>query len=141
MSCFISFTFDFDTDASSGATHRLQSWPVGRLDLKTGLVFVCVSLASGCTTSQSNQIDRQLLQTAWAADGVSFEFVIGEDTILYEFDMKEHPYTLDGNVLVVDFQDPTLGVQRKEILRLTKEELELRDVRLGDTTTVFRRVQ
>ncbi len=122
-------------------SHRLQSWPVGRLDLKTGLVFVCVSLASGCTTSQSNQIDRQLLQTAWAADGVSFEFVIGEDTILYEFDMKEHPYTLDGNVLVVDFQDPTLGVQRKEILRLTKEELELRDVRLGDTTTVFRRVR
>jgi hypothetical protein len=122
-------------------SHRPRSWPARRLDLKTGLVVVCLSLASGCTTPQSNQIDRQLLQTAWAADGVNFEFVIGEDTILYEFDMKEHPYALDGNILVVDFQDPTLGVQRKEILRLTKEELELRDVRLGDPTTVFRRVQ
>ena len=111
------------------------------LDLKTGLVFVCMSLASGCTASQSNQIDRQLLHAAWSGDGGSFEFVIGENTILYEFDMKEHPYTLDGNILVVDFQDPTLGVQRKEILRLTKEELELRDVHRGDKTTVFRRVQ
>jgi len=43
-----------------------------------------------------------------------------------EFDMKEHPYRLDGNVLIIDFEDPTLGVQRKRILRLTDDELNLR---------------
>ena len=100
-----------------------------------------VYLMVGCATSAPDQIDRSLLHAAWTSHGGGFEFVIGEETILYEFDMKEHPYILEGNVLVIDFQDPALGVQRKEILRLTKEELELRDVHREDNATVFRHVQ
>jgi hypothetical protein len=38
-----------------------------------------------------------------------------------------HPYRLEGDVLVIDFEDPTLGVQRKRILRLTHDELEFKD--------------
>ena len=42
---------------------------------------------------------------------------------------------------VIDFLDPVLGVRRKEIVRLTTDELELRDVDLGGEPTVFRHVE
>ena len=47
--------------------------------------------------------------------------------------MKEHPYRLEGSVLIIDFEDPTLGVQRKRILRLTDNELEFKDEQYGGT--------
>ena len=98
------------------------------------------ALAVGGAQSAPPLIDRELLHAAWARDGERFDFVIGETAILYEFDMREHPYELDGHILVIDFEDPTLGVQRKEILRLTADELELRDVGQDDST-VYRRVR
>ena len=104
-------------------------------------VLLAGGVAVACAQSPPAAIDPDLLQAAWTSDGTSFDFVIREQTILYEFDMQEHPYELEGNILVVDFEDPTLGVQRKEILRLTTEELELRDVDLSERSTVYRRVE
>lgn len=104
-------------------------------------VVLAAGLAAGCSWSPAPSIDRALLHAAWTSDGGSFDFVIGEHTILYEFDMREHPYTLEGNILVIDFLDPTLGVQRKEIVRLTTDELELRDVDVGGEATLFRHVE
>lgn len=104
------------------------------------LILMFMGIAIGNTTPKSNRIDKQLLYAAWTSHGGNFEFVISEKTILYEFDMQERPYKLEGNILVIDFQDASLGVQRKEILRLTKEELELRDVRWKDSATIFKHV-
>ncbi len=66
--------------------------------------------------------------------------LIKERTILFEFDMKEHPYRLEGNTIVIDFQDPTLGVQRKRIIRLTADELEIEDQPSGHRG-VYRRMR
>ena len=46
----------------------------------------------------------------------------------------------EGNVLVIDFEDPTLGVQRKRILRLTDEELEFKDEQY-EATEVLRKMK
>jgi len=73
-------------------------------------------------------IDVEKLKGAWFKDGEpSFTWVIMDRTILMEFDMKEHPYRIVGDVLVIDFEDPTLGVQRKRILRLSDDELVFKD--------------
>jgi hypothetical protein len=77
---------------------------------------------------QGTDIDRQLLKGAWTSGGPSFDMVIQDSTILFEFDMKEHPYTLNDSLLIIDFQDPTLGIQTKKILKLTKKELVFRDL-------------
>ena len=80
------------------------------------------------TSALAQTIDREKLKGAWWKDGEpSFTWFITDRTILMEFDMKEHPYRLEGNVLIIDFEDPTLGVQRKRILRLTDDELEFKD--------------
>ena len=81
-----------------------------------------------CTSSPAQTIDVEKLKGAWWKEGEpSFTWLIMDRTILMEFDMKEHPYRLEGNVLIIDFEDPTLGVQRKRILRLTDDELEFKD--------------
>lgn len=77
---------------------------------------------------QSTGIDRQLLKGAWTSGGPSFDMVIQDSTILFEFDMKEHPYTLNDSLLTIDFQDSTLGIQTKKILKLTKQEFVFRDL-------------
>lgn len=79
-------------------------------------------------TFQSTGIDRQLLKGAWTSGGPSFDMVVQDSTILFEFDMKEHPYTLSDSLLIIDFQDSTLGIQTKKILKLTKQELVFRDL-------------
>jgi hypothetical protein len=85
-------------------------------------------LLIGCSGSPAQTIDVEKLKGAWWKEGEpSFTWLIGDYTILTEFDMKEHPYRLEGNVIVIDFEDPTLGVQRKRILRLTDDELEFKD--------------
>ena len=86
------------------------------------------------------QIDARLLEGAWTSHGGSFEFLIQEETILFEFDMKEHPYRLDGDTLIIQFDDAALGTQRKTVVRLTDSKLELKDVR-GSETTLYRRVE
>jgi hypothetical protein len=104
-----------------------------------GLLFILGVLAL-CTTVSAQTIDPALLRGAWSSDGQNFTFVIRERTILFEFDMKEHPYRLEGNVIVIDFEDPTLGVQRKRILRLTDTELEIRD-EVFDAAEVLKRMK
>jgi hypothetical protein len=93
----------------------------------------------GCV-STTNGIDRSALIGAWASEGPSFDFDIRESTILYEFDMQEHPYTLKGDTLVVDLRSASLGIQRKRILSLTPELLILQDVDF-DGGTEYRRVR
>ena len=81
-----------------------------------------------CTSSLAQTIDVEKLKGVWWKQGEpSFTWLIMDRTILTEFDMKEHPYRLEGDVLIIDFEDPTLGVQRKRILRLTDDELEFKD--------------
>src|SRR5215831_2706977 len=86
------------------------------------------TLLTASTILPAQTIDVEKLKGAWWKEGEpSFTWLIKERTILMEFDMKEHPYRLEGNILIIDFEDPTLGVQRKRILRLTDDELEIKD--------------
>jgi len=80
---------------------------------------------------QATGIDRQLLKGAWTSGGPSFDMIVQDSTILFEFDMKDHPYTLKDSLLIIDFQDPTLGIQTKKILILTVQELVFRDLESG----------
>ena len=92
------------------------------------------TLLIASTILPAQTIDVEKLKGVWWKEGEpSFTWLIKDRTILIEFDMKEHPYRLEGNVLIIDFEDPTLGVQRKRILRLTDDELEFRDEEYGFT--------
>lgn len=96
--------------------------------------FLLATLLFACTSSRSQTIDVEKLKGAWWKEGEpSFTWLIMDRTILMEFDMKEHPYRLEGDVLIIDFEDPTLGVQRKRILRLTDDELEFKDEQYEDS--------
>ena len=92
----------------------------------------------GCAGSHAERVDAELLKGAWSSDGQNFDFVIQERTILFEFDMKEHPYQLQGDVVVVDFEDPTLGIQRKRVVRVSADELEWEDQDFGVRETYRR---
>src|SRR5215813_10211641 len=86
------------------------------------------TLLIASTILPAQTIDVEKLKGAWWKEGEpSFTWFIKDGTILMEFDMKEHPYRLEGNILTIDFEDPTLGVQRKRISRLTDDELEIKD--------------
>lgn len=97
------------------------------------VVALCLLLVR-CGTAPV-PLETALLHGPWFTDGPSFELVIREQTILFEFDMMEHPYRLENGVLVIEFDD---GVQRKRILRLTRDEMEWRDEAFG-TVSVFHR--
>ena len=84
-----------------------------------------------CASGGTEPIDQEALRGPWTSGGPSFDFLIGETTILFEFDMREHPYRLEGDVLVVDFDNPTLGTVRSRIVRLTADVLELEYERVG----------
>ena len=100
-----------------------------------------VTFLIGCTSSPAQTIDVEKLKGAWWKEGEpSFTWLIMDRTILMEFDMKEHPYRLEGDVLVIDFEDATLGVQRKRILRLTDDELEYTDEQY-EATEVLRKMK
>jgi hypothetical protein len=101
-------------------------------------ILMPASLCLACAPSPGIQ-QRELLG-AWTSGGPSFDFDIRDSTVLYEFDMQEHPYLLEDDVLVVDFGSTELGIQRKRILALGTDSLVLQDVRTG-TSTTFRRVQ
>ena len=103
-----------------------------------GTALVSMFLLTGGTRPQDPAIDLKLLKGAWMTYGPSFDWVIGDSTILFESDMREHPYRLEGLVIVIDYSDPAMA-QRKRIVRLTESELEIKDERFGGTT-VFRRM-
>jgi hypothetical protein len=98
------------------------------------LALLFFSCASGTA------VDAHLLKGPWTSGGPSFDFDIGERTILFEFDMKEHPYTIEGRTVVIDFQDPALGIQRKRVLLLTEDVLEWQDEQYG-VRGVYRRMR
>src|SRR5438876_12152171 len=101
-----------------------------------------VTFLIGCISSPAQTIDVEKLKGAWWKEGEpSFTWLIKDRTILMEFDMKEHPYRLEGNVLIIDFQDPTLGVQRKRILRLTDDELEFKDEQYEGTEVLRKKMK
>jgi hypothetical protein len=97
-------------------------------------------LVLGCAGAHEGRVDVERLKGAWSSDGQNFDFVIQDRSILFEFDMKEHPYRLEGDVVVVDFEDPSLGIQRKRVVRLSVDELEWEDVSSGVHGT-YRRLQ
>jgi hypothetical protein len=78
------------------------------------------------------------IRGVWTAGGPSFVMDIRERTILFEFDMKEHPYHVDGTTIVIDFEDPTLGVQRKRVVRVTADVLVIEDERFKQRETLTR---
>lgn len=110
------------------------------LALMTALTISCAGARLAPTSPAGPRIDPKLLRGAWTDGGPSFVLSVGERRILFEFDMKEHPYRLRGDILAIDFEDPTLGVQRKRILRLTADELELQDEASG-YSEVLRRMK
>lgn len=84
-----------------------------------------------------SRIDPELLKGAWRSNHESFDFDIREGVILYEFDMKEHPYTLKGDVLTVDL-GPDSGINRARILELTENTLTLLYVDSGTVSQYSR---
>jgi hypothetical protein len=101
----------------------------------SALLVFAVSTAAA---PRGTQAVAELILGAWTTGGPSFDMLIQETSILFEFDMKEHPYRLDGQTLIIDFQDPALGVQRKRILRVTANELEIEDEQSGARETLTR---
>ncbi len=95
--------------------------------MKHLLLPILCALVAACATTRPT-VNLANLKGDWWSNGPSFDMVIYGRTILFEFDMKEHPYRVEGNVLVIDFQDPSLGIQRKRIVRLTADELEIEDI-------------
>ncbi len=90
----------------------------------------------GCAGSRPLAIDVDQLKGPWFSDGPSFELVIQDTTILFEFDMTEHVYRLEGDVLVIQFDE---GIQRKRILRLTEDRLELQDEQFDSRSVLYRK--
>ena len=95
--------------------------------VRARLIIVVLHLAAllACASHSSGRVDREALRGPWSSGGPSFDFSIGETTILFEFDMREHPYRLEGDVLVVEFDDPAIGTVRSRIIRVTEDLLEL----------------
>lgn len=81
-------------------------------------------------------IDVEHLQGAWFGDGPSFELVVHDRTILFEFDMKEHAYRLDGDLLIVTYDD---GERRHRVVRLTDEEMEWESEATGQRSVLYRK--
>ncbi len=103
-------------------------------------LFLSILLPALCLACASDPgIQQRELLGAWTSGGPSFDFDIRDSTVLYEFDMQEHPYVLEGAVMVVDFGSE-LGIQRKRILALSTDSLVLQDVRAG-TSATYRRVR
>jgi hypothetical protein len=99
-------------------------------------VVLLLALLLGCAGSRPGVADSERLKGPWFSNGPSFDFVIQEDTILFEFDMREHRYRLDGHVLVIEYDD---GIQRKRILRLTADQMEWQDETFGTRSVFFRK--
>ena len=123
--------------ASRGLRYRPATCPGCRRALGAGLALL-LALLAGCAKPPVEHAQASMLIGGWTSGGPSFDFVIRRQTILFEFDMKEHPYRLEGDVLVIDFEDPSLGVQRKRIVRLSATELELEDLASGSRSVYTR---
>ena len=90
------------------------------------------------TVPASAVIDAALLRGAWSADGENFVWVIDSTTILFEADMQHHPYHLVGDTLMIDRGDPSIGLQKTRIVRLTPDTLVIADVLAGTSEALLR---
>lgn len=99
------------------------------------LTISAAAIAAACTSSAA--VDRKQLIGPWFSDGPSFVIEIGEHAILFEQDMLEHPYQLDGDLLSIEFYD---GPRLWRILRLTSSELVLRDEQVDTVFTLYRQL-
>ena len=113
--------------------------------LMTLMVVVCVGMVLSCTHGNRRspdepplRIEREMLIGVWGSDGRTFDFVIEDDTILYEYEMVKHSYTIKNNVIIVD-HGRELGTRRSRILELTEETLVLQDLETENTATFKRR--
>ncbi|HEY0304326.1 MAG TPA: hypothetical protein VGC44_05100, partial [Longimicrobiales bacterium] len=75
---------------------------------------------------------------AWSADGQTFTWVIDPDSILFEIDMLKHSYTTVGDTLLIDRGDPTIGIQKTRIVRVTADSLFIQDVMSGTSEVLVR---
>lgn len=89
-----------------------------------GFVVVLLLLA-GCAHTTAR---KDLLIGAWRSTHEAFD--IRDKVILYEFDMQEHPYTLEGALLTVDL-GPDSGINRSKILKLSDTTLVLQYLETG----------
>ena len=103
-----------------------------------GMIFSCAHGDRRSSGEPSLRIDRKMLIGVWASDGRTFDFVIEDDTILYEYEMVKHSYTIKNNVIIVD-HGRELGTRRSRILELTEETLVLQDLETENTATFMRR--
>jgi hypothetical protein len=102
--------------------------------LRKGLLALALGLLACASSRESVAVER--LKGAWFSDGPSFELVVHDRTILFEFDMKEHAYHLDGDRLTVSFDD---GEQLHRIIRLTDEEMEWETEATGRRSVLYRK--
>jgi len=91
-----------------------------------GLVIAFL-LVTSCVHTATR---KDLLIGAWRSTHEAFDFDIRDKVILYEFDMQEHPYTLEGDLLTVDL-GPDSGINRSRILKLTETTLVLEYLETG----------
>ena len=80
----------------------------------------------------------EALLGAWSADGQTFTWVIDADSILFEIDMRNHPYTMSGDTLLIDRGDPAIGIQKTRVLRGTADTLVIQDVISGTSEALIR---
>jgi hypothetical protein len=78
-------------------------------------------------------MSRDSLIGAWSADGENFVWVIERDSILFEVDMLRHPYQVSGDTLIIDRQDPTIGLQKTRVTRVTADSLYISDATYGSS--------
>jgi hypothetical protein len=90
------------------------------------------------TPELTSGIDRKDILGAWSADGQNFTWVIDTTTILFEIDMKPHPYRLVADTLIIDREDPTIGIQKTRIVRLAGDTMMIEDVLGGSSERLFR---
>jgi hypothetical protein len=93
-------------------------------------VLVTAVLLAGCASAGRPPIDPGLLKGAWRSDHEAFDFEIRDRVILYEYDMQEHRCVLAGDTLTVDL-GPDLGTARRQVLKVTRDSLVVRDLESG----------
>ena len=106
--------------------------------LSAGIVLSCSQGNNLSLEENTLPIEKEMLNGVWGSDGRTYDFVIEDDTILYEYEMVQHPYTIKNNVIIVD-HGRELGTRRSRILELTEETLVLQDLETENTATFTRR--
>jgi hypothetical protein len=97
-----------------------------------------IQMPPGRLAAPAAGIARDSLIGAWSADGENFVWVIERDSILFEADMLRHPYQVSGDTLLIDRQDPTIGVQKTRVTRVTADSLYITDATHGSSEVLIK---